>query len=71
MWFFILLLFLGAILKLGDFFFYVCLFLILLFFVNWVLNKLFKPEEMIGEKERVVFIIIKAIVFFLIGIWFW
>lgn len=71
MWFFVILLFVGAILQFGDSFFYFCLFGILLFFANWLLNKLFKPEEMIGEKERVVFVIVKAIVFILVWFWFW
>ncbi|OKZ60328.1 MAG: hypothetical protein BHV96_03845 [Clostridium sp. CAG:354_28_25] len=70
MWFFILLLFVGAIFKFGDPFFYFCLFMILLFFTNWLLNKLFQPEGM-GDRERAVFAIIKAIVFILLWFWFW
>lgn len=71
MWFFIILLLVGAVLQLGDNFFYFCIFGIVLFFANILLNKLFKPDEMIYEKERVVFVIVKAIVFILVWVWFW
>ena len=71
MWFFIILLLVGAGLQLGDNFFYFCIFGIVLFFANILINKLFKPDEMIYEKERVVFVIVKAIVFILVWVWFW
>lgn len=71
MWFFIILLLVGAVLQLGDNFFYFCIFGIVLFFANILINKLFKPDEMIYEKERVTFVIIKAIVFILVWFWFW
>ena len=70
MWFFIVLIALGVILKFGDPFFYFCLFVILLFFANWLLNKLFRPEGM-GDRERAVFAIIKAIIFVLLWFQYW
>ena len=44
---------------------------ILLFFVNWLINKLLKPDEMVGDRERAMVVVLKGIIFILLFFWFW
>ena len=71
MWFFILLLFLWACFKLGEWSFYLAIFGLLLFFANWVINKLLKPDEMTGDLERAMVVVLKGVAFILLLFWFW
>ena len=70
MWFFIILIILSVCLKLGDWAFYLGLFGILLFFANWVINSLLKPEDS-TDGERILILILKIVVFDLIWKWYW
>ena len=70
MWFFIVLIILSVCLKLGDWSFYLVLCGLLLFFANWVINKLLKPEDS-TDGERIIILILKIVVFALIWKWYW
>jgi hypothetical protein len=71
MWFFIVLLILWAFFKLGEWSFYLAIFGLLLFFVNWLINKLLKLDEMVGDRERAMVVVLKGIIFILLFFWFW
>lgn len=70
MWFFIVLIILSVCLKLGDWAFYFGLCGLLLFFANWVINRLLKPEDS-TDGERILILILKIVVFALIWKWYW
>ena len=70
MWFFIVLIILSVCLKLGDWSFYLGLCGLLLFFANWVINKLLKPEDS-TDGERIIILILKIVVLALIWKWYW
>ena len=69
MWFFIFLLILAVIFNFGDITFNLAIYGIVLFFANWLINKLLNPEEQ-SERGRNIILIGKIIFFLLITILF-